>query len=190
MRVGFIAGWLGTENGWARLSLETIRHVTALGVDCRVVVAADNDPGREKDIPESRPALPRWPRERFQWPLEVAMSLPASLRALSDCDVLHCLVEPYIPVASLVSRLSSTPLVATAVGTYAARTRSLARRRPLRQPRARTQKPRSARASSDASSSKTVASSRPKTSVSTRNGSVRPRAMFSKPPTGDSASPK
>ena len=120
-RIGFVAGTLGGGNGWARLSFETIRHVAALGLDCRVVVRADAAAHHAQiSIAEPRPVLPPWPQSLARWPLAVAKTLPAAARALSDCDLVHCLMEPYLSTASLVCRLKRRPLVATAVGTYSA----------------------------------------------------------------------
>ncbi len=121
-RIGFVTGTLGGGNGWARLSFETIRHVAALGLDCRVVVRADAATHHAQiGFAEPRPVLPPWPQSLARWPLAVAKTLPAAARALSDCDLVHCLMEPYLSTASLVCLLKRRPLVATAVGTYSVR---------------------------------------------------------------------
>ena len=121
-RIGFVTGTLGGSNGWARLSFETVRHVAALGLDCRVVMRADAAAHHVQiGFAELRPVLPPWPQSLARWPVAVAKTLPAAARALSDCDLVHCLMEPYLSTASLVCRLKRRPLVATAVGTYSVR---------------------------------------------------------------------
>ena len=76
-RIGFVTGTLGGSNGWARLSFETVRHVAALGLDCRVVMRADAAAHHVQiGFAELRPVLPPWPQSLARWPVAVAKTLP------------------------------------------------------------------------------------------------------------------
>jgi glycosyltransferase involved in cell wall biosynthesis len=117
--VGFVAGELSGDNGWARLALETVRELARLGIRPRVLY---NRNGRALEDPhlDATPLLPLWPQHPARWPFSVAAAAPRVVRALGDCELIHCLVEPYAPLASLAGSWLGKPLVATAVGTYSA----------------------------------------------------------------------
>jgi len=51
--------------------------------------------------------------------LKKIWSLPKIIKHFRDCDIIHCLVEPYAPMTALVSRLLRKPLIINGVGTYA-----------------------------------------------------------------------
>lgn len=120
LRVGFLAAELSGDNGWARLALETVRHLGHLGVRARVLV---DRRGKAPDGPlfDRRALLPIWPQHPMRWPFAVASALPGTVRALADCDLVHCLVEPCLPLAAMPASWLGKPLVVTAVGTYSAR---------------------------------------------------------------------
>ncbi len=119
LRIGFLTGSLGEENGWARLSYEMVRHLSRLGLDCRVAVdERANLSSLSGDFPPTFKVLPSWPQKGLGWPLDIVRRLSATSRSLEDCHLLHCIMEPYLSVATLVSLWSGRPLVATAVGTY------------------------------------------------------------------------
>jgi glycosyltransferase involved in cell wall biosynthesis len=120
LRIGFLAAELGFDNGWARLALETVRHLARLGVRARVLVDRRGIVAASSSF-ETLPLLPPWPQPPLRWPAAVAAALPRTIRALRGFDLVHCLVEPYLPLAAICALALKKPLVVTAVGTYSAR---------------------------------------------------------------------
>ena len=110
MKLGIITAEIEPTNGWSHLSLNLIKGLQELGVDLRVVAA-----NGVTDVDAA--ILPRLvASERAILPKLVLM-LPRVKRVLSDCDVIHTLVEPFAPLGMITA--GSRPHVLTVCGTYA-----------------------------------------------------------------------
>jgi glycosyltransferase involved in cell wall biosynthesis len=122
MQVTFLAGQLGEQDGWARFSHGTVRYLAERGVRCRVLVSSESPRAKELDGESNSlviyPVLPSWPQTPLRWMASSAAALPWIARHLSDCDLVHCLTEPYVSLSALVSFIKGKPLVVSAVGTY------------------------------------------------------------------------
>lgn len=121
LHVGLLAADLTHAHGWAHYSLSLIQALRRAGVRITVIASRNSPPLDGIDV---LPILPNVD------PLEGGM-LAGQLRALSQaraalrgCDLIHALIEPYAPLATLVA--GRRPLVVTGHGSYvlAARQRS------------------------------------------------------------------
>ena len=113
LRVGLLAADLTHRHGWAHYSLSVLEALRRAGVDV-VVVTTRNSP------PEADPASLRLlptvePREPGMIATQLR-ALPAARKTLAGCDIVHCAVELYAPLAALAA--GSRPLVITGHGTY------------------------------------------------------------------------
>ena len=121
MRVAYLTGQLSGQDGWSRLALETIRHVSNRGIDCTTLVAQRGAPSVEVSF-QHYEVLPSWPQKVTRWTVANLRAFPRVWSKLQGADLVHCLMEPYLPLAAMGARLRGVPLVVSAVGTYAART--------------------------------------------------------------------
>jgi glycosyltransferase involved in cell wall biosynthesis len=69
----------------------------------------------EVDGVESHPILP----SPLSSPAKLMWYLPKMVKHLKDCEVIHCLVEPYAPLVALSNIVLRKPFFITAHGTYA-----------------------------------------------------------------------
>ncbi len=114
MHIGLITADLHHHHGWGHYSLGLIEALQARGVTV-TVVAAKNSP-TDYDFPVY-PILPNVsPAEAGQL-LKLAAAVPMTRGVLRDCDLIHCTVEPYAPLALWTA--GNRPYVITAHGTYA-----------------------------------------------------------------------
>lgn len=125
-RIAFLTPEIDPGYGWARYAYDLGRALHGLGIE----IVAVTQPGARLSaggewLADVRPVLPQLvPQQRGFLPRLVA-SLPTLRRAVSDCDRLHVIAEPYTPAAALIA--GKRPLVVTAHGTYVPQTV----RRPL-----------------------------------------------------------
>lgn len=111
MNIGIITAEVDASNGWAQMSLSIIAGLRDLGLPVRVV-GAKGTAGADFAI------LPRLAKAERGVLLQQAITAPAVVRALSDCDIVHTLVEPFAPLGVLVA--GRRPHILTVAGTYAA----------------------------------------------------------------------
>ncbi len=120
MRVAFLTPAVSRHYGWARYALE-LAH--ALAAQCVEVIAL-TQPGAAYDeadgLADLRPVLPRLvPRPRL-FVVRSLLAVPRVRRAITDCDLLHVIAEPYSILGAAVA--GRRPLVVTAHGTYVPQT--------------------------------------------------------------------
>lgn len=113
MHIGMIAADLSHQHGWAHYSLGVTQALIAAGVKV-TVIAAHNSP-IISDAPFHRilPALV--PRERWLFP-KLMLNYPRTNTLLQECDLIHCCVEPFAPLAALVA--GKRPFFQAGVGSY------------------------------------------------------------------------
>lgn len=110
MKLGIITAEIEPTNGWSHLSLNLIKALQQLGVELSVV-AAKGVSGVDAAI------LPRLVASERAILLRQYLALPRVKRILSDCDVIHTLVEPFAPLG--VGITGRRPHILTVCGTYA-----------------------------------------------------------------------
>lgn len=118
LRVAFVAQRALARDGWGRYTVELVRSVMQEGI---TPVLVTQEPGVEPDLAgvEHHAVLPPIFDGRFS----TVRSLRGRLRLapiLSGCDLVHNLVEPYLPLVASSCR-PALPLVQTAHGTWAVR---------------------------------------------------------------------
>ncbi len=114
MHIGFITSDLHHGHGWGHYSLSVIQALRANGVQV-TVVAPHNSPTNfdfpvHRLLPNLAPAEPR----RLA---KMAQSTLAVRRALRNCDLIHCTVEVFAPLAMWVAH--GRPYFITGHGSYA-----------------------------------------------------------------------
>ncbi|MCB9455471.1 MAG: glycosyltransferase family 4 protein [Anaerolineaceae bacterium] len=113
MHLGFLTSDLHHGHGWGHYSLSLIHALQAEGAEI-TVVSAHNTP-TEHGFPVL-PLLPAVsPRDEHFLP-KLALSAGRVRAALRACDVIHCHIEPYAPLAAWVA--GNRPLFITGHGSY------------------------------------------------------------------------
>jgi glycosyltransferase involved in cell wall biosynthesis len=114
MKIGFLAAEWQHNNGWAHYSTSLINALQRQGIETRIVTA------RNTQLPDGHtlyPLLPTvTPPDKYSL-ARMLLQLPRLRQLFADCDVLHCTVEIYVPLAALLT--ASRPLFTTIHGSYA-----------------------------------------------------------------------
>jgi phosphatidylinositol alpha-1,6-mannosyltransferase len=121
MRIGFLTPGLDPGYGWARYGLDLARALSYQGVE----IVALTQPGAQLPadtnwLADVRPILPQLMPPVGNFLMRSLQALFRVRRAVTDCDLLHVIAEPYAPLAALSA--GSRPLVVTAHGTYVPQT--------------------------------------------------------------------
>jgi phosphatidylinositol alpha-1,6-mannosyltransferase len=116
MRVALLAPDLDSSYGWARHALELARALSEQGVEVVALTQPGPRSAAEPALADLRPSLPALvPPSRWFLPRSLA-AVSRVRRAVSDCELLHVIAEPYSLLAGLAA--GTRPLVVTAHGTY------------------------------------------------------------------------
>jgi phosphatidylinositol alpha-1,6-mannosyltransferase len=113
--VGFVTHRIGSQDGWGRYSAGLIGALVERGLQ-GVVVSSTLDQSVVADGIEHHRILPPPFQSRFG-SLQRLLYIGRLRSALASCDLVHCLIEPYLPLVALSLR-ADQPLVATAHGTW------------------------------------------------------------------------
>jgi phosphatidylinositol alpha-1,6-mannosyltransferase len=116
MRVCFVTSSLHPSDGWGRYARELVAAAAGVGIE-PVIITCRNGAGDAAITTERHDLLPPLLAGRC----ELARSLlhaPAVRRIASSCDVMHGLVEPWLPLVALATP-KAMPLVQTAHGSWA-----------------------------------------------------------------------
>jgi len=116
MKVAYIARDAEGLAGWGRYTAELVRALRPLGVEPVLVTAGPVDRTVADEVHEG--LLPPLFYPRGSTPRSL-LRVGAVRRAIAGCDLVHCMAEPYMPLAALVA--GKRPLVLTAHGTWAVR---------------------------------------------------------------------
>ncbi len=121
MRVAFLTPEVSSRYGWSRYAWELAQALSDQGV--AIVALTQSDFYLPPDMPplsDLRPVLPGYvPRPRG-FMLRSLLAIPRVRRAISDCDLLHVIAEPYSTLAAATA--GKRPVVVTAHGTYVPQT--------------------------------------------------------------------
>ncbi len=116
MKVCLLTDELSYKHGWGRYSIAVIRALLRAGADVRIL-----SPKRLCTEPDLLEHPDHHSISSFLWETRSLLSTTAAnwrsvSRLVRDCDVVHCITEPYSPVAALTA--GKRPLLITAHGTY------------------------------------------------------------------------
>lgn len=116
MKVCVLTDELSTKHGWGRYSIALIRALLTRGTDLRIL-----SPKRLCSAPDLLDYPDHHEITSFLWETRsLARTTLANWRTVrrlvGGCDVIHCVTEPYAPVAALAG--GGRPLFVTAHGTY------------------------------------------------------------------------
>ncbi|MDZ4769881.1 MAG: glycosyltransferase family 4 protein [Chloroflexota bacterium] len=111
--IGILAPDLDGRHGWSRYAIDVIGALRDAGVRVTVITARNSPPHATIDGARLLPAVE--PMDRGLLARQIAV-LPAALRILSACDVIHSLIEPYAPLGALIA--GGRPLFITGHGSY------------------------------------------------------------------------
>ena len=128
-RVLIITDRLAPDYGWGRYAVGLLRALRDEGADVRIL--SPRSLGTEADL-RDRPyhgTVTSYVRETRRLSRLVLANVGTIALASRDCDVVHCLVEPYAVPAAIAGMVVHRPLTVTIHGTYAVR--------PFRRPGAR-----------------------------------------------------
>ena len=111
MRIGLICSGLSADHGWATYSLNLARALRSRDLDVTVVSSRGGSAAEASHA--ILPALNPPGRHTFIKSMWQAGRLRPLLR---DCDIIHCTVEPFAPLAALAA--GDRPFFLTAHGSY------------------------------------------------------------------------
>jgi glycosyltransferase involved in cell wall biosynthesis len=116
VRIGYVTARLAGTDGWSRYSLEIVKELARRGERPLVLTCRESPrcqfPGVEQHSILPDLTLP----SRTAW-LRTVPQAVGLRRYLADCDVVHCLVEPYAILTALACQRQ--PYIISAHGTYA-----------------------------------------------------------------------
>ncbi len=116
MKVAFLTTNLDPYAGWGRYSREIVQLLPSSGIAPVVLVERDSPEVALDGVEVHRVLHPH--RDALRNPLVSLADAFAARKLVAGCRFVHCLAEPHLLTAFLLSR-PSRPLLATAVGTYA-----------------------------------------------------------------------
>ncbi len=116
MKVCLLTDELSCKHGWGRYSIAVLRALLRRGADVRIL-----SPKHLCAEPDLLAHPDHHPITSFLWETRSLLSTTLSnwravRRLVGGCDVVHCITEPYSPVAALAA--GRRPLFITAHGTY------------------------------------------------------------------------
>lgn len=115
MKVAFITTNLSQDNGWGRYSYEIIKRMPQHGVEPVVLIMSSaHCPDLEKI--QIHPFLSSF-ADGILKPINLAIDFFTAKKLVKDCSIIHCLAEPFIPLAYLLAK-NGKSLIINAVGTY------------------------------------------------------------------------
>jgi phosphatidylinositol alpha-1,6-mannosyltransferase len=124
LRVAFLTPALSSTYGWARYALELARALPDHGVDVIALTQPNAETPADLTLAGLRPVLPHLVPPIRGFMLRSLLAIPRVRRAVSSCDLLHVIAEPYSILAAAAA--GCCPMIVTAHGTYVPHT---ARRR-------------------------------------------------------------
>jgi glycosyltransferase involved in cell wall biosynthesis len=116
MKVAYLTTDLARDNGWGRYSCEIIKRLPAQGIDPIVFTM----PGASTECLsgiELHPVLSSF-SDGLLKPLRLTADWVSVRSAIKGCALIHCLAEPFMPLAYLLSS-KGRPFAVSLHGTYA-----------------------------------------------------------------------
>lgn len=116
MRVCYLTSGLSHDDGWSRYSLQVVEGMLRRGIEPVVLTSASAGKSDVSGI-ELYPVLAPLFSGRSLVSLRMLGAWSQVRRYAAGCDLVHCLVEPYAPLAALSSW--GRPYIISGVGTHA-----------------------------------------------------------------------
>ena len=116
MRVCYLTLGLSIRNGWGRYSLQVVEGMLRRSVEPVVLAPTTSDVNEWPSIEYHLILLPLFSGDRLT-SLRMLKDWPQVRQCVASCDLIHCLVEPYAPLAALSSW--GKPYIISGVGTHA-----------------------------------------------------------------------
>jgi len=113
MKVAIITSSLSYADGWGRYSLEIINALRDYNIEINIITTK-----QQKRKIEGIKICPIFP-EKIKFNLQAILSIYKLRKCIKDCDVIHCLVEPLLPLVIISNIGINKPFIMTAHGTYA-----------------------------------------------------------------------
>ncbi len=117
MKVCLITDVLSPQTGWGRYAAEIIKGLLAAGVDCRILSPRDRCAYPELAAHGDHHAISSYMEDTRHFARLLAVNYHRARGLMRECDLVHCLTEPYAPLTWLAGR--GRPYVLSAVGTFA-----------------------------------------------------------------------
>ena len=117
MKICLITDVLSPQTGWGRYSAEIIKGLLAAGVDCRILSPREYCAYPELAAHHDHHAISSYMEDTRHFARLLATNYTRTRNLVNDCDLVHCLTEPYAPLTWLAARRQ--PYVLSAVGTFA-----------------------------------------------------------------------
>ena len=114
MKICFLTNELSFKHGWGRYSIGLIKALTLKGYQPLVLLDKKSQENDLKDI-ESYKLLSSL-RNDFLKTVFIWQDYLKARKIVQDCQIIHSLIEPYAPLASLLA--GNKPFFVTAHGTY------------------------------------------------------------------------
>jgi len=115
MKICFLTNELSFKHGWGRYSISLIKGLYARGYEPLVLVEKASEEDNLKGV-ESYKLLSSQRSDLFK-PFFILKDYFKIKKITQDCQIIHSLIEPYAPLATLLAK--DKPLFITAHGTYA-----------------------------------------------------------------------
>jgi len=116
MKVCYLTSGLSHRDGWSRYSLKVVEGMLKQGVEPLVLTPTDSGESELSGVTHHPVLLPLFSGGRLTSLRMLALRSRVQRYAV-ECELVHCLVEPFALLASLAS--ARKPIVITAHGTYA-----------------------------------------------------------------------
>jgi glycosyltransferase involved in cell wall biosynthesis len=116
MKVAYLTTDLARDNGWGRYSYEIIKRMPAQGIDPIVFTLPDAGTSDLSGI-EVHPVLSSFSDGPLK-PLRLIADWFNVRSTIKECALIHCLAEPFMPLAYLLSA-DGRPFAVSLHGTYA-----------------------------------------------------------------------
>ncbi|MFP5275028.1 glycosyltransferase family 4 protein [Coleofasciculus sp.] len=115
MKVAFITTNLSQDNGWGRYSYEIIKRMPQHGVEPVVLIMSSAKLIHLENV-QIHPFLSSF-ADGILKPINLAIDFFTARKLVKHCAIIHCLAEPFIPLAYLLAT-NGKSLIINAVGTY------------------------------------------------------------------------
>lgn len=117
MRICLITDVLSPQTGWGRYAAEISKGLLAAGIECRILSPRDRCAYPELAGYHDHHAITSYMEDSRHFARLLAANYARIRNLVNDCDLVHCLTEPYAPLTWLAAR--QQPYVLSAVGTFA-----------------------------------------------------------------------
>ncbi|MFA5022537.1 MAG: glycosyltransferase family 4 protein [Patescibacteria group bacterium] len=117
MKVCFITNRLVYTDGFGRSSISIIKELQKKGIEVVVLLTAKAPDSDFKEV-KQYPVLQSMKNNKIKW-LNLILDLLKVKSIVKDCDLIHCEIEPFAPLAWLLAKFYRKPYFLMVHGTFA-----------------------------------------------------------------------